>query len=401
MRILSSRAHDAMALAFMDLACGRVEDVESPLSAPAGERQPGWYDVPAEPATIFVGELSIASENGTISGTVYNPALPTDRLFYLAMKWPGEAPIAITELLKPADRASYRAALNPPGRVRKPSLVGSCSGERAEGILLAYLARPNTTTPDPASDELIGASFKQKELFSYNQTAYNTKVTWDTCVSIKRWIPSLFLQRDARLAFALCEEPVNAGRICGQPVLDRTRVESVDLAIDSGFLNFGLSDVGGTMGESTTVEVNGVAFDPKPRTEPGIAPFHAGENFVRVKTGQLAPWEAKVVLPTSSLRPRLVEAALRQNAPFTVAWDDAPWATSFDVRISPVDGPIRRVAYPEYAAKGSSVTATFEGFDDAKGGKDITPRARVRLNARVTGQGTLSWAEEFNVNVLP
>ena len=401
----SFRRLSALLMMCATVACGgEVEDVASRTHGAASPeaRTPGWYDVPAEPAARFYGDVDGELQNGELLGQIRAEGLPSDQQMYLAMKWGDETPIAVTELLPAANGVAFRAVLG-------------CRADRSEGALLAYLAPKGAVVPNPSSDELLAISAKPAHLFGYLQRAYDQKYTWEMCQSPKAQVLPLPLQRDPRLSLAFCTEPVREGRACGQPVMDRTRLLEVSSEAGPSMVSIAPQFVLQPDEGDVTVTVNGVLVSSEKgrvAIDKGLGPFHPGENTVRIAVGPLPPWEAKLVLPKGNLAPRLRETALRMGEPFTVDWAANSWADRFVVKLLPLDVPVKRVSEPSYLSDNSFLTEVFRGFDDGYGGMRTAPRATLKLTAMTdvpkpeggvhnAGGTWFRWVETTTVTVQP
>jgi hypothetical protein len=290
------------------------------------------------------------------------------------------SPVVLTEPFE----SSFAVEVAPPAGARVPVSSRVCSGERASGLLLAYLAA--SAAPEPSRDELVSVSVKPREVFSSLQALYSQPFVWDSCAGPRPLVP-LLLQHDPRLRLALCAPD------CGEPLVDRTHVVSaqVDLEADGATLSF---EVLGR--EEVVVEVNGEVLSAGER-----GAWREGVNSVQVTAGALAPWAAEVVLPSKHLALQLQEDRLRTGEPFTLSWR-APWATSAWVNAWPLDVPVLKVGEPSFAANGASLTEVFPGFRDARGCLRSVPRASIEVRAKLAdGPFGLSVADSLVVPVEP
>lgn len=347
---------------------------------PAVERPPGWYALPDEQADRSWGALNFGWKSTTrLEGELALTGAAPGRKLYLAVRWANAMqPVVLTEPFE----SSFAVEVEPPAAARQPVYSRVCSGERAEGLLLAYLS--DGSGADPSRDELVSVSVKQREVFSSLQALYSQAFVWDTCGEPRPLVP-LLLQHDPRLRLALCAPD------CGEPLLDRTHVVSaqVDLADDAAAFSF---EVLGR--EEVVVEVNGVVLLGDDR-----GAWHEGANAVRVTMGALAPWTAEVVLPPKRLGLQLLEGRLRTGEPFTLSWH-APWASSAWVNAWPLDVPALKVGDPSFVAKGESLEEVFPGFRDARGCLREVPRATLQVRARLLdGPFGLSVADSVVVPV--
>lgn len=129
--------------------------------------------------------------------------------------------------------------------------------------------------------------------------------------------------------------------------------------------------------------------------------FLPGRNRVTYRLDGHPSWEATVVLADTPLSPRVMAPLVLQR-PFTVSWTEAPWATSSRVELWPIDAPWTRAVYPSFEATGSSLTATFPGFPDGRGGVVTGTRASLQLtSSRVDGRFTLAHIERLEVPIAP
>ncbi len=311
-------------LGLLVCACWRPVDAAAPTDYDGYD--PGWYEVPDEPATSFFAELHLEISGRTVTGEL-PPGIE------LAVLWPGGQPQRFNGVLP-----------EPPAAARQPSTA--CKGERAEGLLLAY-----------EGETLVGVSFKPTDRFSYNQTAYNAQVTWNSCGQEKATL-SMSLQHDPRLQLALCGS-------C-DAALDRTRLSSISahLRSDDGTLAFSPSFVR-TPDPMTPVryEVNGKEFvppDPRlPQPNGTPAEWRPGGNRVKVTLGDLPAWEGVLVLPSGRFAPQATPLSV--GADFSVTWTGAAWAKSYLVLLQPGD-PKGRVGPVSFRVTEPKVTDRFDGF---------------------------------------
>jgi hypothetical protein len=334
--------------------------------------------------------------------------IPEGKALYLAIKWPGLAPAIVSNTL--SGPGELVADVDPPESVRSS---GRCA--HAEGNLLAYFADANAL-PNPEGDELVAASQRPEDLFLAHG-GYEQRIVWNDCNANDQRMKPLLLQRDARLALALCEEPVTNGMLCGQPILDRTRISGAQLTAHATGAQFFPRFAAIPTGASVVIEVNGSKTDaPNGQlvTQAGrcsVNPWRAGSNSVRITVGDAPAWEARVVLPKPQ-RAHLRDAGLRKNASFTVDWNRAPWADAARVGLWPVNLPFRRTMYPQFDGTGPSLIGTFAGFNAPGGGVEWDTHVHINHQLSrtqvvgVTGTGAgntyaLSYAESFIVPVLP
>jgi hypothetical protein len=338
-----------------------------------------------------LAELNLTLEGGSVRGVIPDNAAPPGQAFYVAVKWPGTNPVRLTE--RGLSGQMVGGFLDPPQGVRTLSADGRCA--RAEGILLGYLHNVGTL-PNPAVDELVAASHRPDGLFLRHQS-YQQRIVWDTCGLQKQQLVPLLVQRDPRLTLALCEQPSAGGMLCGQPMLDRTRVASAQLEVQETSGQFFPSLVAVPPGMAVSIEVNGNKSDaPNEQlvtatTRCTTNPWHAGSNLVRIVVGDAPAWEARVVLPTPS-NARLREPGLRKNGVFNIDWNAAPWAGA-EVRMWPVNLPLRRAVYPTFSSAGPFLSGTFAGFPGNAGAEwdtqvnvqhtlarvvDFAPGAKIR-----------------------
>lgn len=346
------------------------------------ERAPGWYSLPDEQANRSWGALNFGWTSATrLEGQVSLTGEAPGRKLYLAVRWAGATePSVLTE---PFDSA-FSVEVSPPAAAREDSFGRVCTGERAAGLLLAYLSESGV--PDPSRDELVSVSVKQRGVFSSLQVLYSQPFGWDSCSGPRPLVP-LLLQHDPRLQLALCAPD------CVEPLIDRTHVVSAELDLTPGSAWFSVDVLGQ---EAVAVEVNGaaVAADDHQRSR-----WREGLNTVKVTSGTLAPWTAEVVLPSGSLSLDLHEGRLVTGAPFTLEWQ-APWALDAWVSLRPLEVPTLKVGDPWFAAEGESLTDTFPGFFDARGCARAVGRASVEVRARkVEGPFSISVTESLEVPV--
>ena len=336
-----------------------------PPPAVPGERVPGWYSLPDEQANRSWGTLIFRWTSPTrLEGQVSLPGEAPGQKLYLAVRWANTlVPVVLTQ---PFD-SEFSVEVDPPAEAREPSFSRVCSGERASGLLLAYLAQSDVA--DPSRDELVSVSVKPEGVFSSAQ-AIGRPFVWDSCAQARPSMP-LLLQHDPRLRLALCAPA------CEEPLFDRTHVVSAEVELDGERATLSFEVLG--QWPELTVEVNGVVIDPSARER---GPWREGANTVRVTAGALTPWTAEVVLPAASLGLELEEDRLRVGAPFTLSWQ-APWAASTWVNAWPLDVPLLKVGDPWFTANGESVSDVFPGFLDGRGCLRAVPRALLQVRARL------------------
>lgn len=273
-------------------------------------------------------------------------------------------------VLSPTFDGRVAVDLSPPAKARRPS---SCSGgQRAEGLLLAYLA--TTDLPDPSRDQLVGAFQRPWNLF--DSEGAPEPFTWDGCGVLSSTWP-MQLEADPRLALTLCFPN------CAGPLFDRTLVSSAELRLspERAALSYWLLGAQ----KDVHVEVNGADV---PADRLSDAPWHEGNNTVLISAGGLPPWTAEVVIPARDLRLQLHGAPPRIGDDFMVTWA-APWADASRLSAWPLDVEIIRAGYPDFEVRGGSFTAPFPAFPT--NGSDPAPtRAELRLRASTsTGRFTL------------
>jgi hypothetical protein len=324
-------------------------------------RAVGWQAMPAEPSNQSWGTInwewkSVTRLEGKVS--LLGPA-PGKRL-YLAVRWANSTePVVLTPLFG----SEFGVEVDPPASARTR---GSCGQDRAEGLVLVYLAASDV--PDPARDELVSVSQKQRGVFSSLQTIYSQPFAWDLCVAPRPLVP-LLLQHDPRLALAGCAPD------CDRPLFERTHVVSASLSFTPEGSNLRFEVLGAW--PSLAIEVNGESFA---RDELDRASWVDGLNTVRITAGDLPPWTAEVVVPSRELQVQLGEASLRVGEPFTLGWT-APWASETWVYAVPLDVPLVKTADPSFEAAGQSITEVFPGFRDATGEPREVPRAKLLVRA--------------------
>lgn len=375
------------------------------VSLDAGTQlEPGWYELPAEPAAEFVGQLTLQRSPTELTGTVTHQL--GDRRVYLAMQWGETEPVAVTGAL--ASGASFRAPLDPPASVRTSS--ATCRAT-AKGVLLVYLETADAPL-DPRTDELIGASYKPEPYFPYEQSAYNQHIEWSDCSTTSTPLLPLLLQHDPRIGLARCSERQLTSGTCPTKLLDRTRLSKAALQISADGTLLSPTFVFQPANASVRYEINGqrVGDGFWQLSTMGVGPWKAGRNTLSITIDGFAPWTAVVVLPKQGLEPKL-ETALKAGSDFTLHWNRATWATSYLVSFAPLDIPPRRQFDPRWTATEPTLTARFEGFLDGNSAPVYAPRTRVFLSASrsqgasgVTPHGgggfELSWAETFIAPVL-
>lgn len=365
----------------------------------AAALEPGWYELPPEPASEFVGELTLQQDASLLSGKVTHQL--RDQRVYLAMQWGDAEPVAVTGPLESG--ASYRALLDPPASVRTSS--ATCRAT-ATGVLLVYLEKAGAPL-DPRTDELLGASNKPERYFPYEQTAYNQQLAWDECSTASKPLLPLFLQRDPRLGLVRCTADQLASDTCPTKPLDRTRISKADLNVSASRVLLSPSLVFQPANSKVRYEINGqrVGDGFWQLTTMGDGPWKAGRNTISIAIDGYAPWTAVVVLPRQRLEPRL-ETALKAGSDFTLRWNRATWATGYFVSFAPLDLPARRQFDPRWTATDPTLTARFEGFLGGDSRPIAVARTQIFCEARrsqsansVTPHGsggfTLGWSETF------
>lgn len=363
------------------------------------ELEPGWYELPAEPASEFVGDLTLQQEPSLLTGKVTHQL--RDQRVYLAMQWGDTDPVAVTGPLESG--ASYRAVLDPPAAAR--TSTATCRSS-AKGVLLVYLVTPGAPL-DPRTDELIGASYKPAPYFPYEQTAYNQHITWDDCTTSSKQLLPLLLQRDPRIGLARCTERQLTSDTCPTKLLDRTRISKSTLSISPTGTLLSPTIVYQPANTSVRYDINGqrVGDGFWQLSTTGTGPWKAGRNTLSITIDGYAPWTAVVVLPKSQLEPKL-ETTLKAGSDFTLRWNRATWATSYLVSFAPLDIPPRRQFDPRWNATEPTLTARFDGFLDGSSAPIYAPRTSIHLTATrsqgasgVTPHGgggfELTWGESF------
>lgn len=377
--------------------CGVV--VGAPVPDAGTKLEPGWYELPTEPASEFVGDLTLQQEPSLLVGKVTHQL--SEQRVYLAMQWSDDAPVAVTGPLASGD--SYRAVLDPPASARTPS--ATCRAT-AKGVLLVYLVTPGAPL-DPRTDELIGASYKPAPYFPYEQTAYNQHITWDDCTTTSRQLLPLPLQRDPRLGLARCTERQLTGDTCPTKLLDRTRLSKASLFISPDQTLLSPTFLYQPANASVRYDINGqrVGDGFWQLSTGGSGPWRAGPNTVSITIDGFAPWTAVVVLPNTRLEPKL-ETTLKAGSDFTLRWNRATWTTSYLVAVSPLDIPPSKQFNPRWTVTEPTLTARFDGFLGGDSMPVYAPRAEVTLMG-MRQQGTnssvphggggfdLAWLESF------
>lgn len=377
-----------------------MPDLPDVVSIDAGaELEPGWYELPAEPASEFVGDLTLQQDPALLSGRVIHQL--RDQRVYLAMQWGDSEPVAVTGPLESG--ASYRAILDPPASVRTSS--ATCRAT-AKGVLLVYLATPGAPL-DPRTDELLGASYKPEPYFPYEQTAYNQYISWDDCTTASKQLLPLLLQRDPRIGLARCTDRQLTTDTCPTKLLDRTRISKASLQVSPTGTLLSPSFLYRPPNTPVRYDVNGqrVGDDFWQLSTTGLGPWKAGRNTLSITIEGYAPWTAVVVLPRTPLEPKL-ETTLKAGTDFTLRWNRATWATSYLVAFAPLDIPPRRQFDPRWTSTEPTLTARFDGFLDGNSAPIYAPRTSIYLSASrsqgasgVTPHGgggfELSWAETF------
>ncbi len=352
-----------------------IADLPGAVSLDAGtELEPGWYELPAEPASEFVGEVTLQQEPSLLAGKVTHQL--RDRRVYLAMQWGDTEPVAVTGPLESG--AFYRAPLDPPASARTSS--ATCRAT-AKGVLLVYLVMPGAPL-DPRTDELIGASYKPAPYFPYEQTAYNQHITWDDCTTTSKQLLPLLLQRDPRIGLARCTERQLTTDTCPTKRLDRTRISKAALQISPDGTLLSPTILYQPANVSVRYDINGqrVGDGFWQLSTTGAGPWRAGRNTLSITIDGYAPWTAVVVLPQTRLEPKL-ETSLKTGSDFTLRWNRATWVTGFLVAMSPLDIPPRRQFDPRWATTESVLTTRFDGFLNGDSMPVYAPRAQVRLMA--------------------
>ena len=363
------------------------------------ELEPGWYELPPEPASEFVGDLTIERGASVIGGKVTHRL--GDQRVYLAMQWGDAEPVAFTGPLKSGD--SYRALLAPPSSAITAS--AACRAT-ATGVLLVYLARPGAPLA-PRTDELIGASYKPTRYFSYEQTAYNQHLVWNDCQLPPGPSMPVLLQRDPRFGLMRCTEQQLTTDTCPTKPLDRTRLSKADLQVSALGALLSPTFVYRPANASVRYELNGQRVgDGFWQLSTGASsPWRPGRNTLSITIDGFAPWAAVVVLPRTRLEPRL-ETDIKTGSDFTLRWNRAPWADDFLVSFTPLDVPVRRQPNPRWTVTEPTLTARFEGFPSGEATPVFAPRALISLFAtRSQGAGSvtphgrggfdLTWFESF------
>lgn len=372
-------------------------------TVPGAELEPGWYELPAEPASEFVGDLTLQQEPSLLTGRVLHQL--RDQRVYLAMQWGELEPIAVTGPLDSG--ASFRALLDPPASARTSSATCRAS---AKGVLLVYLVTPGAA-PDPRADELVGASHKPERYFPYEQTAYNQHIVWDNCSTASKPLLPLLLQRDPRFGLVRCTEQQLQNDTCSTKALDRTRISKAELHISPDGALLSPTFLHEPANTAVRYDINGqrVGNGFWQLSTTGAAPWKGGRNTISITIDGYAPWTAVVVLPKTPLEPKL-ETTLKAGTDFTLRWNRATWATSFLVAMSPLDIPPRRQFDPRWSTTEPTLTTRFDGFLNSDSTPVYAPRAQVRLMATrqqgldsgvIHGGGgfSLTWAEALVVPV--
>jgi hypothetical protein len=338
----------------------------------------GWHSLPDEPANESLGGLNFRwPTTSRLEVTRWVPEDQAAPKLYLAARWANSADLTV---LTPVFEETVTVDLAPPASARQRTACG----ERADGLLLAYVAA--TETPDPATDQLVGVYQKPANLFADRGSP--RPFTWDTCGGESSTWP-LFLQPDPRLKLALCAPN------CAEPLFDRTHVlmASVTAAADRTDFSFWVL---GTWPE-VRVEVNGKSV---PKDELERAEWVEGNNTVRITAAELAPWTAQVVLPPRDLRLTLHGDAPRIGSNFTVTWS-AAWADSTELLVWPLDVPVGKAVYPTFELSGDSLTAPFPEFPRV-GSTTPPTRAELRLTAvRTTGRFQFSVGQSVITPLAP
>lgn len=343
----------------------QVEQVSLPTLA-----SPGWHLQP-EPALEALGRVGVTSSTGSVWLSAWSRA-PIAGTFVVAVKWGEEPPVEFARLRNGV--ASGELPLPPPGA---RTVVGSC--ETASARLLVYASGENQPF-DPRTDTLVGISSTGDDPWQFPavQRADNFVMSWSSCSGFGTLRASMLLQRDPHLANAICE-----GRCCttGFP---RTLITSARFELLASGGTVFTPRIDASMQLPQTIEVNGVTV---PLVDGVLAtgtraPWRAGENQVSIRSGQLEPWTATVVLPQAAPTLRVL-SSLEQLSPVRVAWDGGDWATMFFVSIRP-DASVRAYV-PEYGWPPNDVhdgvMVPWEGF---RWNNELvtSPVATVRLIAR-------------------
>lgn len=351
--------------AFVVAPARQVEQVSLPTLA-----SPGWHLQP-EPALEELGRLGVTSSTGSVWLGSWSRA-PLAGTFVVAVKWGEEPPVEFARLGDGS--ASGELPLPPPGA---RTVVGSC--ETASARLLVYASGENQPF-DPRTAALVGISSKGDDPWQFPavQRADNFVIPWSSCSGFGSLRASMVLQRDPHLANAICE-----GRCCATG-FPRTLITSAHLELLPGGATVFTPRIDASMQLPQTIEVNGVTV---PLVDGVLAtstraPWRAGENQVSIRSGQLEPWTATVVLPQAAPTLRVL-SSLEQLSPVRVAWDGGDWAMMFLVSIRP-DASVRAYV-PEYVWPlkdvHDGVMVPWEGF---RWNNELvtSPVATVRLIAR-------------------
>ena len=344
-------------------------------SVEAKPLSPGWYDVPADPVE-YLGTLVVMPTDGrTLRATVMFSSTAPAGDYTVAVAWRGATQLQALGVVR-KDQPDLLARLAPPAQVLAPSRCGSS----ASGVL--FVLRGGLS-----DGVIVGASaggWVGDFMLDYSECAASTRGD------------SFVLQRDDRYEHARCL--ALSGRCVDTSPVRVTqgalRIDDFGISVES---NLGFADANSTV----SLEVNGVPVTDRRTNAVPRELFKEGKNRITVRMGQHTPWEANVVLPTGALAPR-VSPALSLGRPFNVAFDAAPWATSYRVDLYPVDAPWTRAVYPSFSSPTSPIAGTFEGFPDGRGGRVTGTRASVRLMAtRTDGKLTLSQQTSLEAPISP
>ena len=374
----------SLASVLVVVACGVPEAVTPPavsesyaMPAPRSVEQvtlptlasPGWHLNP-EPALETLDRLGVTSSGGSVWMDSWSRT-PFEGTFVVAVKWGAEPPVEFARLRN--GFGSGELPLPPPGA----RVSGRC--ETATARFLVYETAEGQPF-EPRAELLVGVSSKGDEPWQFPavQRANNFVMSWSSCTGFGTLRAVMVLQRDPRLANAICE-----GRCC-ETAFPRTLITSAHLEVlPTGGTRF-TPRIDQSMELPPTIEVNGVSV---PLVDGVLvtdtrSPWRAGENRVSIRSGALEPWTGVVVLPAAPLKLQVL-SSLEQRAPVQVAWEGGAWATAFLVSIHP-DASVRAYV-PEYvwfqSDAPNGVMVPWEGF---RWNNELvtSPVAKVRLTAR-------------------
>lgn len=379
-------------LVLLLVGCGREIVDESPLPSAPVEAQPadggvvvrlvpGWYDVPSD-TVQQLGLLVVQQRDGrTLKATfVFSETAPAGD-YTVAMAWHGATQLQVLGTGR-RDASEFEARLAPPAQV---VTRGRCGGS-ASGVLFVL-----------ADGAVVGASA--------GGWLSDFSIQYEEC-GVSGANRSFKLERDPRLEVARCRALL--GRcVDTSPV----RVTGGSVVIDDAGVSFETALAFIDDQTPLSVEVNGVVArqwsdwgSNLPTGQTSVLPralFREGKNRVTLRMGRRPAWEANVVLPSTTLAPRLMPA-LSLNQSFDLSVDDTAWATTLNVDLFPVDAPWTRAVYPSFSSPSSPVVGVFEGFPDGRGGRVTGRRASVQLTVtRTQGDFTMMQQTSFETPITP